>query len=134
MSAPGIGRRVTEAELAAMDPAPLLAQWPYGPHHFAEAAIAAAIALHHLHTRPRSLTFLAEIVRRGGLAFTLDLPEPMPVPAQGALVREWLTAAASVKDGTPFDVETALARWFDAVAAILGMRMSLVRPPTPRGE
>ncbi|MBV1855461.1 hypothetical protein [Catellatospora tritici] len=131
---PAAGHRVTEAELAALDPAPLLARWPYGPRLFAEGAIAAAISLHHLRTRPRSLTFLAEIVRRGGLTFALDLPEPMPTPAQGALVREWIAAAATVEDVPWFEVDAALARWLDAVATILAMRMSLARPPAPGGE
>ncbi|MDI1465315.1 hypothetical protein QEZ54_30545 [Catellatospora sp. KI3] len=135
MSAPhsAAGRRVTEAELAALDPAPLLAAWPYRPHLYADGAIAAAISLHHLRARPRSLTFVAEIVRRGGTAFAVDLPEPMPTPAQSALVREWLAAAASIPDGPSLTVDEALARWLDAVAAILGMRASLARTPEPGG-
>jgi hypothetical protein len=84
---------------------------------FGDAAVAAAIRADRLDVQPRSLTFLAEIVRRGGIAYAAGLPEPLPTAAQIELAREWLTAATQVDDG-----DEAFARWLDAVASILGMR------------
>jgi hypothetical protein len=84
---------------------------------FGEGAVAAAIKTDRSGTEPRSLTFLAEIVRRGGIAYASRLPEPLVTPEQSALARDWLAAAlrGEAEDQT-------LARWLDAVAAILTMR------------
>jgi hypothetical protein len=84
---------------------------------FGDVAVAAAIRADRLGVQPRSLTFLAEIVRRGGVGYATDLPEPLPTAEQTALVREWLSAAVRV-DGS----DLAIARWLDAVAAVLGVR------------
>jgi nucleotide-binding universal stress UspA family protein len=76
---------------------------------------AAAIQADRLDVLPRSLTFLAEIVRRGGISFAANLPEPMPTPEQSALARSWLAAGAGSD-------EIRIARWLDAVAVVLGAR------------
>jgi hypothetical protein len=78
-----------------------------------DAIVAAAIRADRLEVRPRSLTFLAEIVRRGDLSAAGRLPEPVPGADQSALVREWLAAATSPAE---------FARWLDAVAVVLAAR------------
>jgi len=87
---------------------------------FAEGAVAAAIRADAAGVLPRSLTFLAEIVRRGGLAYAAQLPEALPTPEQARLARGWIAAA-------PAGESPAFARWLDAVAAIVESRRS-VRP------
>jgi hypothetical protein len=82
-----------------------------------DSTVAAAVRLHRLDTQPRSLTFLAEIVRRGGVLYAANLPEPMPTPEQSALVRDWLGAGAGRDE--------AFARWLDAVALVLDARRSV---------
>lgn len=82
-----------------------------------ESMVAAAILAHRLDAQPRSLTFLAEIVRRGGASYAAGLPEPMPTPEQSALVRDWLIAG----EGR----DQSLARWLDAVALVLDARRSV---------
>jgi hypothetical protein len=67
--------------------------------------------------QPRSLTFLAEIIRRGGIAYAAALPQPLPTAEQSALIRPWLDAAVGPED--------ALARWLDAVAVALDGRRSV---------
>ena len=83
-----------------------------------EPVVAAAIRADRLGVLPRSLTFLAEVVRRGGIAVAAGLPEPLPTPEQSALVRTWL-AAAEAEDDQRF------ARWLDAVAAVLDARRAV---------
>ena len=79
---------------------------------FADALVPAALQADRLEVIPRSLTFLAEIVRRGGVGYAAQLPEPLPTPEQTDLVRPWLR---------PADDER-LARWLDGVAAIIEAR------------
>jgi hypothetical protein len=86
-------------------------------HLFADAAIAAAIAADRLDVNPRSLTFLAEIVRRGGIPYAADLDESLPTPDQAALAHGWLSAVRDLPT-----VDEACARWLDAVATILDVR------------
>jgi hypothetical protein len=106
--------RTTDEELLDVDvPAAIAAGRLSG-----DPIAAAAIRADRLDVLPRSLTFLAEIVRRGGVGFAADLPEPMPTPDQSILVASWLTAAAGGD-------ETRLARWLDAVAAILDARRTM---------
>jgi hypothetical protein len=115
MSHPGS----TDQQLAALDVAELIADGLRSaggaPRWFGDGAVAAAIQADRLEVLPRSLTFLAEIVRRGGVAYATELPEPLPTAEQSALVREWLVAAAEGDD-------IVVARWLDAVAVILGAR------------
>jgi hypothetical protein len=83
----------------------------------ADSTIAAAVRMHRLDAQPRSLTFLAEIVRCGGVAYAASLPEPLPTPEQSELVRGWLSAGV--------DRGEAFARWLDAVAVVLDARRSV---------
>jgi hypothetical protein len=59
---------------------------------------------------PRSVTYLAEVVRHGGLRYALQLPEPLPAPPAGG-------DRPVVADGG-----RRMARWWEAVAEILAMR------------
>jgi hypothetical protein len=91
---------------------------------FAEAAVAAAVRADSAGVLPRSLTFLAAVVRRGGAGYAAQLPEPLPEPAQTEMVRPWLAAAAAA----PADESVAFARWLDGVALILDVRRGVSRP------
>ena len=103
--------RITDEQLLDVDvPAAIAAGRLSG-----DPLAAAAVQADRLDLLPRSLTFLAEVVRRGGLGFAADLSEPMPTPEQSSLVASWLTAAAGGDD-------TRIARWLDAVAAVLEAR------------
>jgi hypothetical protein len=83
---------------------------------FADALVPAALQADRLGVLPRSLTFLAEIVRRGGAAYAAGLPSPLPAAGQTALVRPWLSSPAT----SPGDER--LARWLDGVAAVIETR------------
>jgi hypothetical protein len=95
---------------------------------FGDGAIAAAITADRLGVLPRSLTFLAEIVRCGGVAYAADLQEALPTPAQAALAHSWLGAACDLPE-----VDEAGARWLEAVATILEARRrrEVVRADSP---
>ena len=115
----------TDAELLGLDvPALLRSGLPQDPRLYAEGAIAAALAADRLGVLPRSITFLAEIVRRGGIEYALTLPEPLPEPEQAELVKSWLVAAADVRWADDFEGGDAVARWLDAVAVVLNARRS----------
>jgi hypothetical protein len=122
----------TDQELAGLDVAALLRDGLAAGANSARAelngvgAIAAAIAADRLGVRPRSLTFLAEVVRRGGIGYAATLPEPLPGAECAALARAWLAAAAV---GAGPDTHDELARWLDGVAVILGLRQHAAPPP-----
>jgi hypothetical protein len=82
---------------------------------FADGAVAAAIHADSLEVQPSSLAFLAEVVRRGGVAYAVGLPEPLPTAPQSELVRSWLNAAINAN-------AEVFARWLDAVAIVTGSR------------
>jgi hypothetical protein len=90
-----------------------------GEGAFTDSLVPAALQADRLGVLPRSLTFLAEIVRRGGAAYAAELPEPLPTPEQAALVRPWLLTAAAA---TATTTDEELARWLDGVAAVLETR------------
>ncbi|WP_244215541.1 hypothetical protein [Kitasatospora purpeofusca] len=95
-----------------------------GPHRstlFGDGAVAAAITVDRLGVVPRALTFLGEVVRAGGTRFAAALPEPLPGPAAAA-ARGWLEAASTVVQGPQGD--QLVARWLDAVAALLALRVT----------
>jgi hypothetical protein len=116
---------LSDAELVDLDIGALLRDGlPHDPRVFADAAIAAAIALDSLDIAPRSLTFLAEIVRRGGVAFAAKLPEPLPTPESAELAKQWLQAASEVEWRDLFEGGNVMARWLDAVALVLNARRS----------
>jgi hypothetical protein len=89
--------------------------------------VAAAIRADRLEVLPRSLTFLAEVVRRGGIAVAAGLPEPLPTPDQSELVRTWLAAAGDLLERPAAGAWTdeRFARWLDAVAAVLHARRAV---------
>jgi hypothetical protein len=120
---------LTEHDLLATDLPPMLRNIVDDRRVFGEGAVAAALRLAALDAYPRSLTFLAEVVRRGGLAVALGVSELMPTAEQHALVRGWLEAAADTSDDDPFAREEAMARWLGSVATILAVRAS-ARPTT----
>ncbi|MEU4241797.1 hypothetical protein [Actinoplanes sp. NPDC026619] len=98
----------TDLEAVRDDVAALLAAG-----QFADALVPAALQADQRGVDPRSLTFLAEIVRRGGVAYAAQLPEPLPTPEQTALVQPWLQLEADSE---------RLARWLDGVAALIEAR------------
>ncbi|ANP55677.1 hypothetical protein J2Z21_005681 [Streptomyces griseochromogenes] len=87
---------------------------------FGDGAIAAAITLDRLGVVPRSLSFVAKIVRSGGLRYAAVLPEPLPSREASALLRDWLETAAQVAEGP--EAEGSVARWLETVAEIAGLR------------
>jgi hypothetical protein len=101
----------TDEQLLAMDIPAAIARGALS----GDVTVAAAIRADRVHAQPRSLTFLAEIIRRGGLAAAARLSEPLATTEQSALVREWLVAAAE---------EEEFARWLDAVALVLTARLA----------
>jgi hypothetical protein len=111
-----------EDELAAVDLGTLLRSGLTGEvaaarrSLFGEGAVGAAIRSDRAGVQPRSLSYLAEIVRRGGVAFAAGLSDPLPAPEQAELAREWLAAVAGTGQDELF------ARWLDAVAAIVAAR------------
>ncbi|GAA3350513.1 hypothetical protein GCM10020358_76730 [Amorphoplanes nipponensis] len=80
------------------------------------AAAPAALQAAGAGVRPRSVRFLAEIVRRGGIEVAARLAEPMPAPEQTEVVRPWLVVAHGD--------DRVFADWLDAVAAIIDARLS----------
>ncbi|MFG3225799.1 hypothetical protein ACGF07_13595 [Kitasatospora sp. NPDC048194] len=88
---------------------------------FGDGAVAAAIVADRLGVLPRAVAFLGEVVRAGGTAFAAELPEPLPGPAAAA-ARDWLAAAATVVQDPTGD--QLVARWLDAVAAVLALRVT----------
>jgi hypothetical protein len=85
-----------------------------------DAAVAAAIAVDRLGGQPRSLTFLAEVVRRGGRAYAAELPEPLPTPELAALAAPWLAAAAALPASPELD--RSFAQWLESVAQLVALR------------
>ena len=136
----------TDDEAITFDVAALLAAG-----RFTEALVPAALQADRLGVIPRSLTFLAEIVRRGGVAYAAGLAEPLPTPEQTELVRPWLaqpsapasppglsgpdssahdlsgSASFAPGSGPPGADDERLARWLDGVAAIIEARRLTVR-------
>src|SRR5262245_57059642 len=89
---------VNDSDLADLDIAALLRDGlPDDPRVFSEGAIAAAIELDRQGIQPRSVTFLAEIVRRGGVGYAAELTEPLPTAESSDLVKAWLEAATEVE-------------------------------------
>ncbi|GHI06967.1 hypothetical protein AQI88_34410 [Streptomyces cellostaticus] len=87
---------------------------------FGDGAIAAAVTLDRLGVAPRSVSYVAKVVRAGGLRYAAELPEPLPSPEASALLRDWLETAAQLADGP--EGEARVARWLDTVAEITGLR------------
>ncbi|MEU6235206.1 hypothetical protein [Kitasatospora sp. NPDC047058] len=132
MSADDRYRPKTDDELRQLD-VPALLRYGLafaGPHRaalFGEGAVAAALAADRLGVFPRSVSFLAEVVRRGGARYAAGLTEPLPGAEPTLLAREWLSSAAATVTTTEGD--QLLARWLDAVAEILGLRREVRSGP-----
>jgi hypothetical protein len=92
-----------------------------GEGRFADALVPAALQAGSAGIQPRSLTFLAEVVRRGGAAWAAGLPEPMPDQNQTHLVRPWLLAITDAAPSLPA-TDQRLARWLDGVAVLIEVR------------
>jgi hypothetical protein len=119
-----------EDELRTIDvPAALAAGLRAGGPPAGEVTVAGALAADRLGTRPRSLTFLAEVVRRGGTGYAVTLPEPLPTPEQTALAATWLEAANSNPEQGP-EYDETVARWLENVALVVAARRQ-ARPGTP---
>jgi hypothetical protein len=129
---------LTDEELTRLDlPALLeraLADKPGGQTRralSAEGAVAAAIVLGRLGVLPRSVAFLAAVVRAGGVAFAADQAEPLPTAEAAQLVLGWLHAAlrgmrSAVEARRPAagGDDEAVARWLEAVALLITLRQN----------
>ncbi|MFG1807413.1 hypothetical protein [Streptomyces sp. NPDC049040] len=87
---------------------------------FGDGAAAAAVILDRLGTEPRSIAFLADTVRAGGLVRAAELPEPLPRQEAAVIVREWLRTGAELAGGIAADDNAAA--WLRAVATIVELK------------
>ncbi|MEU0503566.1 hypothetical protein [Nocardia sp. NPDC005998] len=122
-------------ELRGLDvPAALVAGMPEpGPARrilFAEAAIAASLAVQDLGVGPHPVRFLAGCVRSLGLDGALQLPEPLIGDQPTRLVREWMSAAHTGPD-PDIARDDLFARWLEAVALLIEVRQQALHPGQP---
>jgi hypothetical protein len=115
-----------ESELAELDIPTLLRAGlaQEGERHvelFGNGVVGAAVVLDRLHVIPRSLTYLAHVVRSGGVRAAAGLAEPLPQPAQTEAIRPWLAGAAATV--TTVDGDEDMARWLEAVSTIVAARL-----------
>jgi hypothetical protein len=94
---------------------------------FTQASIAAAIEAEALGIGPYPVAFLAKLVRAGGVAAALGLPEPLIGAEPTALARSWLEAALAAGTGVTQDQE--FARWLEMVATLLAVRRQAAASP-----
>ncbi|MFI7408066.1 hypothetical protein ACIBU0_05235 [Streptomyces sp. NPDC049627] len=87
---------------------------------FGDGAVAAAVTLDRLGVLPRSVAFLADTVRAGGVRYVAELPEPLPSAEASEVLRGWLRTAADVAAAP--DAEDRAARWLAGVAELIGAR------------
>ncbi|WP_338676572.1 hypothetical protein V1460_29085 [Streptomyces sp. SCSIO 30461] len=88
---------------------------------FGDGAVGAAVLLDRLGVQPRAVAFLAKVVRGGGVRYAAELREPVPGDEAVSVVRAWLEAAATAGNG--IDGGEMAARWLEAVAELLGLRV-----------
>ncbi|MFG3053567.1 hypothetical protein ACGFZP_21815 [Kitasatospora sp. NPDC048239] len=117
---------MSDSRLAALDIEVLLrfglpSQGAHRSTLFGDGAVGAAITVDRLGVLPRALVFLGEVVRAGGTRYAAALPEPLPGPA-APVAQRWLEAAATVAQDPSGDL--LVARWLDAVAAVLALRVT----------
>ncbi|MDG4862483.1 hypothetical protein P8605_30540, partial [Streptomyces sp. T-3] len=115
----------TDDDCARTDPAMLLrygltSQGPHRTALFGDGAIGAAVTLDRLGVQPRSIAFLAKVVRGGGVRYAVQLPELLPGQAATDLVRGWLDSAETV--ARPVDGDEVTARWLESVSELIGLR------------
>ncbi|MEV7188757.1 hypothetical protein [Kitasatospora sp. NPDC093102] len=126
LSAPSTPPSMSDSQLADLDVGVLLRFGlpSPGPHRatlFGDGAVTAATTVDRLGVMPHALVFLGEVVRSGGTRFAAALPEPPPGQA-AAVARGWLAAAAMAVGDTAGD--RLVARWLNAVAAVLALRVT----------
>ena len=136
----------TDAELAGLDVVAAIgrgipADGQARQVMFTDAAIAAAIEAEELGVGPYPVAILARVVRAGGVAEALRLPEPLIGAGPTALARRWLEAAladntqaalaaadkaeaamAAMAAGDKADL--VFSRWLEMVATLLAVRQS----------
>jgi hypothetical protein len=133
----------TDAELAGLDVVAAIgrgipADGQARQVMFTDAAIAAAIEAEELGVGPYPVAILARVVRAGGVAEALRLPEPLIGAEPTALARRWLEAAladnkeaalaagdkaeAAVAAGDKADL--VFSRWLEMVATLVAVRQS----------
>ena len=115
----------TDAELAGLDVVAAIgrgipADGQARQVMFTDAAIAAAIEAEELGVGPYPVAILARVVRAGGVAEALRLPEPLIGAEPTALARRWLEAALAAADKT----DLVFSRWLEMVATLLAVRQS----------
>lgn len=98
---------------------------------FGEGAVGAAVLLDRARVRPRSVTYLATVVRAGGLRYAAQLAEPLPEPEAGALAAGWLGAAAEAEGAGAPECAERFARWLEAVATVIAVRLVNRGEPGP---
>ena len=142
----------TDAELAGLDVVAAIgrgipADGQARQVMFTDAAIAAAIEAEELGVGPYPVAILARVVRAGGVAEALRLPEPLIGAEPTALARRWLEAAladnteaalaaadkaeAAVAAGDKADL--VFSRWLEMVATLVAVRQS-ARPAAGRAN
>jgi hypothetical protein len=135
----------TDAELAGLDVVAAIgrgipADGQARQIMFTDAAIAAAIEAEELGVGPYPVAVLARVVRAGGVAEALRLPEPLIGAEPTALARRWLEAAVAAADkaeaalAAADKAEAAVAagdkadlvfsRWLEMVATLVAVRQS----------
>jgi hypothetical protein len=123
----------TDAELAGLDVVAAIgrgipADGQARQVMFTDAAIAAAIEAEELGVGPYPVAILARVVRAGGVAEALRLPEPLIGAEPTALARRWLEAAladnteAALAAGDKADL--VFSRWLEMVATLVAVRQS----------
>jgi hypothetical protein len=116
-----------DAEFACLDVAAAIGRGIASPGQarqavLADAAIAAAIESEELGIGPYPVAILARVVRAGGVAEALRLPEPLIGAGPTALARRWLEAALAAGDEA--DGDLVFSRWLEMVATLLAVRRS----------
>ena len=135
----------TDAELAGLDVVAAIgrgipADGQARQVMFTDAAIAAAIEAEELGVGPYPVAVLARVVRAGGVAEALRLPEPLIGAEPTALARRWLEAAVAAADNTKAALAAAdkaeaavaagdkadlvFSRWLEMVATLVAVRQS----------
>lgn len=115
----------TDAELAGLDVAAAIGRGIAAAGRarqvmFTDAAIAASIEAEKLGVGPYPVAILARLVRAGGVAEALRLPEPLIGAEPTALARRWLEAALAAGGTTEADL--VFSRWLEMVATLLAVR------------
>jgi hypothetical protein len=117
----------TDAELAGLDVAAAIgrgiaADGAARQAMFTDAAIAAALQAEELEVGPYPVAILGRVVRAGGVAAALRLPEPLIGAEPTALARRWLEAAAGGGAGGDAEADLVFSRWLEMVATLLAAR------------